>query len=79
MRKTAVIFVAQLLIAGAVLAQTPPPQAPIPAGTTRPWTNVVGGEWPRTGTLLRWRLRGAPASTFKIRDLSVARDREPLD
>ena len=57
MRKTAVIFVAQLLIAGAVLAQTPPPQAPIPAGTTRPWTNVVGGEWPRTDSQLRVHFR----------------------
>jgi enterochelin esterase-like enzyme len=53
MRKTAVIFVALSFIAGAVLAQTPPPQAPIPAGTTRPWTNVVGGEWPRTDSQLR--------------------------
>jgi hypothetical protein len=34
-------------------------------------------DWPRTGTLLRWRLRGAPSSTFELRDLSV--DRTPLD
>jgi hypothetical protein len=47
---------------------------PVAALATEP-----GGEWPRTGTLPRWRLRGAPASTFEIRDLSVARDREPLD
>jgi hypothetical protein len=47
---------------------------PVAAGATEP-----GGEWPRTGTLLRWRLRGAPASTFELRDLSVARDREPLE
>lgn len=29
-------------------------------------------DWPRTGTLLRWRLRGAPESPFELKDLSVA-------
>ena len=36
-------------------------------------------DWPRAGTLFRWRLRGAPSSTFELRDLSVALDRTPLD
>ena len=39
----------------------------------------LGSHWPRTGTLLRWRLRGAASSTFELRGLSVALDRTPLD
>jgi hypothetical protein len=36
-------------------------------------------DWPRTGTLLRWRLRDEPGGVFEIRDLSVERSQPPLD
>jgi hypothetical protein len=37
------------------------------------------GDWPRTGTLFRWRLRGAPSSAFELRGLSVAPGRTPRE
>ena len=52
MKKTAAVLVAVLAIAAAASAQ-----APIPAGTIRPWTNVVGVEWPRTDPQLRVHFR----------------------
>jgi enterochelin esterase-like enzyme len=50
MKKTFAIMAAQLFLASGVLAQAPTPAptpAPPPAGTSRPWTNVVGAEYPR--------------------------------
>jgi len=47
------------------------PVAAVPAERSR--------DWPRTTTLLRWRLRGAPSSSFELRDISVALDSTPRD
>jgi enterochelin esterase-like enzyme len=58
MKKTLAVLVASIATAGTLFAQTPPaPQAPIPAGTKRPWTNVVGTEWPRVDAQLRVHFR----------------------
>jgi enterochelin esterase family protein len=48
MKKTPAVLVFVVALAAALSAQ-----APIPAGTIRPWTNVVGGDWPRTDAQLR--------------------------
>jgi len=54
MKKTLAVLVTLLATASALFAQAPAaPQAPIPAGTTRPWTNVVGAEWPRVDAQFR--------------------------
>jgi enterochelin esterase-like enzyme len=52
MKKMPAVLIAVLAIAAALSAQ-----APIPAGTMRPWTNVVGADWPRTDPQLRVHFR----------------------
>ena len=52
MKKITAIFVALVFIAAGLSAQAPPP-----AGTKRPWTNVVGAEWPRVDAQLRVHFR----------------------
>jgi enterochelin esterase-like enzyme len=52
MRKSPAILVALLLVASASFAQ-----APDTAATKRPWTNVVGGEYPRVDAQLRVHFR----------------------
>ena len=52
MKKITAILIALLFIAAGLSAQ-----APLPAGTKRPWTNVVGAEWPRVDAQLRVHFR----------------------
>ena len=52
MKKITAISLALLFIAAGLSAQ-----APLPAGTKRPWTNVVGAEWPRVDAQLRVHFR----------------------
>ncbi len=53
MKNTAAILVTLLAVAGASFAQTTPDTS----GTKRPWTNVVGAEWPRVDAQLRAHFR----------------------
>ncbi len=67
MKKALAILVTLFAVAGTSFAQapaaqtpsgqTPSAQPPIPAGTKRPWTNVVGAEWPRVDAQLRVHFR----------------------
>jgi enterochelin esterase family protein len=52
MKKAAVILLALLFLPRGVSAQVPAPD-----GTKRPWTNVVGAEWPRVDGQLRVHFR----------------------
>jgi enterochelin esterase-like enzyme len=62
MKKTAAILIPLLCIAGLSA------QAPLPAGTKRPWTNVVGAEWPRVDAQLRvhFRVNAAKAQSVTV-------------